>query len=61
MTATFIQMAECAEREVKYRKRVYGGLVERGKMARDFADRQIAIMQEIADHFRELAKKDQLI
>lgn len=61
MTPTFIQLAECAEREVKYRQRVYGGLVERGKMQHDFAARQIALMQAIADHFRELAQKDQLI
>ena len=61
MKHTAVQKAEAAEREVKYRKRVYAGLVDRGKMDRDFADRQISIMQEIADDYRELAKKDQLI
>jgi hypothetical protein len=54
-------MAEEAEREVKYRKRVYAGLVERGKMTREAADRRTAIMQEIADYHRALAEKERLI
>jgi hypothetical protein len=59
--STAIQKAEAAERETKYRKRVYDRQVEAGKMTREFADRQIAIMQEIADDYRELAKKETLI
>lgn len=59
--STAIQKAEAAEREVKYRKRVYDRQVEAGKMTRDFADRQVAIMQEIADDYRKFAKTEQLI
>lgn len=44
--------AECAEREVKQRQRVYARLVQDGKMSPGTARRQIALMQEIADDYR---------
>jgi len=43
----------CAAREVLLRKRVYPGLVERGRMTQAEADREIAAMQAIADDYRE--------
>jgi hypothetical protein len=48
-------LADCAEREVKQRRRVYPNLVTGGKMTREFADRQIAMMEEIARDYRRVA------
>lgn len=48
---TAIELAACAEREVKQRKRVYTRLVQQGKMMRDEAEREIAMMKAIAAHF----------
>jgi hypothetical protein len=47
---------ECAEREVKQRQRVYPRLIVEGKMTGKFADRQIEIMQAIAEDYRVLAE-----
>lgn len=38
-----------AEREIRMRNRVYPGLVSRGKMTQEDADRQIGLMREIVD------------
>lgn len=48
---TLEELARCAVREVGQRKRVYGRLVEQGKWKQERADREIAMMQAIADHF----------
>lgn len=45
------EMRECAEREVRQRKRVYPRWVATGRMSKQFADRQIAVMEAIARHF----------
>ena len=50
----------CAERELKYRRRVYGRLVERGKMDQREADRELELMEAIAKDYRELVS-DELI
>jgi hypothetical protein len=42
----------CADREVKMRKRVYGRWVATGRMTREEADQQIAIMEAIAEDYR---------
>lgn len=47
--------AECAEREVKQRLRVYPIRVADGRMTQAFADRQIAIMEAIAAEYRAKA------
>ena len=49
---TTSEKLQCAEREVGYRKRVFARLVEQGKMKQELADKQIAIMSEIADDYR---------
>jgi len=51
-----LELSECAAREVTQRRRVYPRLVETGKMKREFADKQIAMMEQIA---REYARKAQ--
>jgi hypothetical protein len=49
---------QCAERELKYRHRVYGRLVDRGKMTREQADRELELMAAIADDYRQLCAED---
>lgn len=49
-----------AMREVGYRRQVYERRVAAQQMSRSEADRKIAIMQEIADEYRELAEKERL-
>lgn len=45
---------DAAVREVKQRKRVYPRLVGDGRMSQAEADRQIAIMQAIADDYADV-------
>lgn len=54
------QKLEAVEREIKYRRRVYPGLVEQGKMSQPQADRQIAIFEAIALDYRKAAASDDL-
>ena len=49
---------ECAERELRYRRRVYGRLVDRGKMTRERADRELELMEAIALDYRALAQEE---
>ena len=43
---------EAVEREIKMRRRVYRGLVADGRMTQVQADREIAIMEAIAEDYR---------
>jgi hypothetical protein len=45
---TLDQLCRCAERDVRQRKREYPRLVMAMKMSQDEADREIAMMAEIA-------------
>lgn len=54
MNITAADKLQCAERELKYRRRVYGRLIERGKMTSREADRELALMEDIAKDYREL-------
>jgi hypothetical protein len=63
MTFTAEQLATCAEREVKQRRRVYPRWVDDERMSKEFADQQIAMMEQIARDYRakagaEAAKAD---
>jgi len=49
------EKAEAAEREVKQRIRVYTRLIANGRMSKEFADRQVDIMREIAADYRASA------
>jgi hypothetical protein len=51
----------CAERELKYRYRVYPRLVEQGKMTVRTMNREIALMEEIAADLREKAEAERLV
>lgn len=54
------EKADCAEREVKQRRRVYTRFVADGRMSQDFADRQIAVMDAIAGDYRALADAEDI-
>ena len=43
---------DCARRELKIRKRVYPHWVNNGRMKQASADREIEIMQAIADDYK---------
>lgn len=58
MTFTPEQLAACAEREVKQRRRVYPHWVEDGRMSQAFAEEQIAMMEQIASEFRAKANAE---
>lgn len=58
MIITAADKLQCAERELKYRRRVYGRLVERGKMSQREADRELELMEAIARDYRELVSDD---
>lgn len=49
------------EREIKQRKRVYPRLIEQGKMTDGFAASQIAIMEAIAEDYRQAEQIERLI
>ena len=53
------QKAECAEREVKQRQKVYGRRVAEGRMSAEFAASQIAMMEEIAAEYRATAEAEE--
>jgi hypothetical protein len=62
MTMTVIITAtdkmQCAERELRYRRRVYGRLVERGKMSKEQSERELELMEAIALDYRGLASEE---
>lgn len=57
---TFDQLAAAAEREVRFRERVYARRVLLGKMSRTKADEEIGLMKSIAEHLRREADRDSL-
>jgi hypothetical protein len=58
MAFTNSDKALCAEREVQMRERVYRVWIAAGKMSQARADRELAIMREIAMEYRDKAIKD---
>jgi len=48
------------ERELYFRRRVYKGMIERNQMTRKTADKQIAIMEAIAEDYRQQVKANEL-
>ena len=51
---TALELMRCAAREMRYRRRVYPGLVAKGRMTEAEAQREIDMMAEIALHFSYL-------
>jgi hypothetical protein len=62
MTArfSFDELAACAERELKFRQRVYARRLSEGKMRQDQVDREIGMMTAIRDHLRQQAEGETL-
>jgi len=58
-TFTAREKMQAAQREVGYRRFVYPKRVEAGKMTAAQAEREIAIMDEIARHFGALAAEEE--
>lgn len=54
------QLAAAAEREVRFRERVYARQVQIKRMSQAKADEEIALMKAIAAHLREQAQRDSL-
>jgi hypothetical protein len=52
---------QCAERELRYRRRVYGRLIERGKMSKRQCERELELMEAIAEDYRKLAAQKELL
>ncbi|SFD72810.1 hypothetical protein SAMN05428997_14620 [Bosea sp. CRIB-10] len=57
---SFDQLAAAAEREVRFRERVYARRVQDRKMTREKAADEIAMMKAIAEHLRLQADRDSL-
>ena len=55
------QLRKGAERELRLRRQVYPGRVERGRMTQDKANREIAMMEAIIDYLRELERVQRLL
>lgn len=51
----------CAERELKYRIRVYGRWCDEGRMARDKANHELAAMRAILDTLQQVNRGERLI
>jgi hypothetical protein len=49
---------KCIERELVFRHRVYDRLVERGKMTKRQAERELELMEAIAADYRALVKAE---
>lgn len=54
------QKMQAAQREVGYRRWVYEKRVAAGKMTQAKADEEIALMDEIARDYGEIAKQEEL-
>ena len=57
-TFTDADLAACAEREVRQRRKVYPKLVRSGSLSKAEAERQIAMMEAIGRHFAERVAVD---
>jgi hypothetical protein len=58
---TAAEKHRAAQREVELRKAIYPNRVMHGAMSQREADRQIAIMQAIADDYAKLAERERLL
>lgn len=61
MTFTAEEKFRCAAREWERRRRSYPQWVKECGMTQETADREIALMAEIADDYSERAKKEKML
>jgi hypothetical protein len=52
---------QCVERELKFRHRVFERMIEKGKMTKRQADREIELMTAIVEDYKKLAEVELLI
>jgi hypothetical protein len=57
----FAVLADCAQREVKWRRTHYPNKIMTGRMSHAFAQQEIDKMQAIAEILVELAKGEKLL
>lgn len=57
----FAVLADCAQREVKMRRRVYPNRILTGRMSHAFADAEIDKMEAIAQVLVEMVAKEKLL
>lgn len=60
-TFTNEEKLEAVNRELGFRRRVYGRKVESGDMTKEFADRQIGIFEAIAADYQAKVEGDRLL
>lgn len=46
------EQIQCVEREVRYRRHVYPRLIEKGRLTKAKAEREIEIMQSVLDKLK---------
>jgi hypothetical protein len=51
---TLDELIACADREVRYREKVYPRMIANGRMTQRRADREITLMREIAAELRNM-------
>lgn len=61
MIYTADEIVEALERELSYRRRVYGRLVGEGKMLMSHAKRQIGIFEQLHEEYAAKAKRERLL
>jgi hypothetical protein len=54
MPFTYAELMACAAHELLRRQLLYSQMIEAGEIVRSTADREIALMEQIAAHFRAL-------
>lgn len=60
-TWTNEQKLACVEREIALRRRVYPTRVANKRMTQQLADRQISMMEEIAEDYRRKVESERLL
>lgn len=58
---TNTELRKCAERELRLRKQVYPGRIERGRMTQQQADRELLMMEAILAYFTEREQSERLL
>jgi hypothetical protein len=58
---TNAELRKCAERELRLRKQVYPGRVERGRMTAQQALRELLMMEAICIYFHEREQAERLL
>jgi hypothetical protein len=58
---TWVQLQQCAMRELQLRKRVYPNRVLTHRMSADRAAQEVDMMKVIAEHLAELAESEKLL